>query len=481
MLLKGSMKRWTMGKTVKLAATAMAFMVLLAMTVFADEKADASRFVPGTKVNGVGIGGLTVDEAKERIEGFYAGEYTFTIKKRGGSAETIQGTDIGYRVGAVPSALQAILDAQNASGRNAGPDADNGHTMTLAVTYSQEALLEKLGSLSLISGSGIVTTRDASISAYEEGKPYSIVPAVQGNNVDVEKTTALILEAVSAGRASFDADEAGCYVQVNVWESDPSLIALCDTMNRYREMSVEYTFGQEKETITGEMICSWINGAAGGIAQVDGEAVVAYVTGLAARYDTAGTARMFLTATGAEVPLTGPYGWKIDVAGEAAALIALIQAGPAAGPVEREPVYAATAAARTPDWGATYVEVDLTGQHVYMFLEGNLVWEAPCVTGNVSKNYTTPPGIYSLTYKERDRVLRGKKLADGSYEYESPVSYWMPFNGGIGLHDANWRGSFGGAIYQTGGSHGCVNLPPASVPALYEMVYKGMPVICHGA
>ena len=55
----------------------------------------------------------------------------------------------------------------------------------------------------------------------------------------------------------------------------------------------------------------------------------------------------------------------------------------------------------------------------------------------------------------------------------------MPFNGGIGFHDANWRGEFGGAIYKTNGSHGCVNLPPSKAAALYELVYKGMPVICY--
>ena len=105
---------------------------------------------------------------------------------------------------------------------------------------------------------------------------------------------------------------------------------------------------------------------------------------------------------------------------------------------DREPVYSQKAASREgTDWGTTYVEVDLGGQHVYMFKEGQIVWDAPCVTGNVSKDYTTPSGIYSLTYKEKDRILRGKKKPDGTYEYESHVDYWMPFNGGIGLHDAS--------------------------------------------
>ena len=49
--------------------------------------------------------------------------------------------------------------------------------------------------------------------------------------------------------------------------------------------------------------------------------------------------------------------------------------------------------------------------------------------------------VYTLKYKEADAVLRGDKQEDGSYGYEQPVDFWMPFNGGIGLHDASWRSS----------------------------------------
>lgn len=44
------------------------------------------------------------------------------------------------------------------------------------------------------------------------------------------------------------------------------------------------------------------------------------MAGLAGKYDTAGTARTFHTAGGRDVEITGPYGWKLDVAGEVAAL-----------------------------------------------------------------------------------------------------------------------------------------------------------------
>ena len=65
-------------------------------------------------------------------------------------------------------------------------------------------------------------------------------------------------------------------------------------------------------------------------------------------------------------------------------------------------------------------------------------------------------------------------------DYESFVSYWMPFSGGYGLHDASWRSSFGGSIYKTNGSHGCVNLPSSKASALYSEIYVGIPVIAFG-
>lgn len=96
----------------------------------------------------------------------------------------------------------------------------------------------------------------------------------------------------------------------------------------------------------------------------------------------------------------------------------------------------------------------------------------------MAKGWTTPEGLYTLYYKERDRVLRGPKRADGTYSYESPVSYWWPFNGGIGLHDANWRGKFGGEIYKNNGSHGCINIPPKTAAVIFEHAYKGIPILC---
>ena len=119
-----------------------------------------------------------------------------------------------------------------------------------------------------------------------------------------------------------------------------------------------------------------------------------------------------------------------------------------------------------------YVEVDLTNQQVYAYIGGNLIVSAPCVSGLAGTGRETPSGIYQIYYKQSPAVLRGEG-------YASPVSFWMPFNGGIGLHDATWRSSFGGNIYTYDGSHGCINLPYDAAKTIYENAYSGMMVICY--
>ena len=98
--------------------------------------------------------------------------------------------------------------------------------------------------------------------------------------------------------------------------------------------------------------------------------------------------------------------------------------------------------------------------------------EAPACSGTYNDpERRTPAGAYYLYNKERNRVLRGTKLPDGTWPYETPVSYWLPFNKGIGLHDSSsWRSKWGGTIYMNNGSHGCINLPTNIAAQLYNNI-----------
>ena len=101
------------------------------------------------------------------------------------------------------------------------------------------------------------------------------------------------------------------------------------------------------------------------------------------------------------------------------------------------------------------------------------MFETDFVSGNINNpGCVTPAGIFGLTYKTTNAVLRGA-------DYETPVNYWMPFYGNFGMHDATWRSSFGGDIFLTNGSHGCLNLPLDAAAVIYSYVSEGSPIICY--
>ena len=243
-------------------------------------------------------------------------------------------------------------------------------------------------------------------------------------------------------------------------------------------MSVTYQLpNNQTEVLDGLTIATWVNGSQGLTVSVDAAKVADYVQGLRNKYDTPAGTQTWQSADGTAKSIKTDYGWHIDQAKETEALIANIQSLQS---VTREPVYASRAVqTEMPQWGKTFVEIDLSSQHVYYYQDGNCVWDSKCVTGTATDpDRATPTGVFALKYKQRDRVLRGRiNPQTGKPSYESPVAYWMPFNGNIGLHDANWRSSFGGNIYLKSGSHGCINLPPKNAKTLYELITPGTVIV----
>ena len=458
-----------------LTAMAAAFMTTAAVSFssMAAVDTDFHRFVVGTIINGVPVSGMTTADAEAYIEGYFNGGYTLEIEDTEGVREAITDTSIGYTVD-VTGDLEAILKEENDGGRVSGPGVEHRYTVDAELKYDEAALRALLENMAFVKNAS--PTSDAYITPYEEGKAFSIVPEVQGTEIDMDKLMAAVKDALNSQTRLLKGENLDCYKTIQVTADNADLNQMCANLNRYKDINITYVFGDQQEILPGLEAVKWIDGVSGSTVQVNQQKVAEYVKYLADKYDTYGKPHTFTSTSGRQVSVNGDYGWQINQAEEAVALTRMVQNGTNQ---TREPAYSRTAASRTGnDFGTTYVEVDMGLQHIYMYENGTLIAEAPIVTGNVAKGWTTPEGLYTLYYKERDRVLRGPKRADGTYSYESPVSYWMPFNGGIGLHDASWRGKFGGEIYKNNGSHGCINIPPKTAAVIYEHVYKGIPILC---
>ena len=458
-----------------LTAMAAAFMTTAAVSFssMAAVDTDFHRFVVGTIINGVPVSGMTTADAEAYIEGYFNGGYTLEIEDTEGVREAITDTSIGYTVD-VTGDLEAILKEENDGGRVSGPGVEHRYTVDAELKYDEAALRALLENMAFVKNAS--PTSDAYITPYEEGKAFSIVPEVQGTEIDMDKLMAAVKDALNSQTRLLKVENLDCYKTIQVTADNADLNQMCANLNRYKDINITYVFGDQQEILPGLEAVKWIDGVSGSTVQVNQQKVAEYVKYLADKYDTYGKPHTFTSTSGRQVSVNGDYGWQINQAEEAVALTRMVQNGTNQ---TREPAYSRTAASRTGnDFGTTYVEVDMGLRHIYMYENGTLIAEAPIVTGNVAKGWTTPEGLYTLYYKERDRVLRGPKRADGTYSYESPVSYWMPFNGGIGLHDASWRGKFGGEIYKNNGSHGCINIPPKTAAVIYEHVYKGIPILC---
>ena len=427
-----------------------------------------TRFFPNTQINGVDASGKTAAEVQELIAEGVNG-YTLTIDERNNQTETIAGTDIKLHA-EFDGSLEKMVAAQN-------PFAwlwhmkQEEYTIGTMVAYDDAALESQIRNLSCLDPEKAVEPVNAKISEYVSGQGYSIEPEQEGTAVEAEKLTQAVTGAIENLQDHLSLEEADVYKKPTVLKDDASLAEQLDKMNKYAKMSVTYQFGDSTETLNGDQIHAWLIANADGSVSVDSSKVSEYVSEMAKAHNTSNKAKTLKTSYGSTIQVSGgTYGWKINQAAETEALAAIIASGES---TTREPEYSQKSASHgANDYGDTYVEINLTGQHLFFYKEGKLVVESDFVSGNLAKGWGTPAGSYPLAYKQKNAVLKGEN-------YRTPVNYWMPFNNGIGMHDAKWRSSFGGTIYKTGGSHGCINLPPSVAKTIFDNISAGTPVICY--
>ena len=428
-------------------------------------------FLPGTIVDGMDVTGKTASEVEDAIMEQLKG-YTLTINGREDLSESITGESVGLYAEFDDTLDKAIASQKPMDwGKYRFGKAVNEVNTDALLRYSDDMLNEAVEGLSCMDEENMREPEDAKISDYDSVTgSYSIIKEDEGTELQEDKVKEAVATAIMSLAESVDLEEQGCYLAPSVTSEDEALKTACETMNKYVGAKITYKFGDKAETLNGNEIHNWltVNGTSVSVSE---SKAAEYVKNLASTCNTAYKPKTLKASYGKTVTITtGNYGWKIDQAKETAALVSLIKNGEQ---TSREPEYSQKAASHSGnDYGNTYVEINLTAQHLYFYANGKLLVESDFVSGNAAKGWSTPAGAYSITYKQRNATLKGQG-------YATPVSYWMPFNGGIGLHDANWRKTFGGTIYKNGGSHGCVNLPPAVAKTIYENISAGDPVLCY--
>ena len=437
----------------------------------------SDHFYPSTKFFGIKASGLTVEEVKRQVEKKVEG-YQLQIKGRSsggsnsGAGDRITADEVGMKYrdnGMIDRAMRQQYPAVWPAALLKTILAPNEET--LGTEYDSSLADSVIRNLTVFDSSRVIEPRNAELKYTADGA--AITKEVMGTRLDYDKTKTAIIHALNDGSTSIDLEKEGLYQNPEVYADDDALNEKANALNLVLGANVTLEMGDQSVQINPEMTAeTFLSLDMDGNYYVDDSKVSSYIVKLADKTDTIGRKRTFHTSLGTTVELEGgDYGWTLDADSTAQELEEALKEKKKG---TLEPVYFTTGLCRDKnDIGNTYVEIDLTNQHMWFYKNGSLIVDTPVVTGNPQKNNETPSGgVWSLKGKYRNATLKGEG-------YATPVDYWLPFNGGVGIHDLQKRYYFGGSVYNGAGSHGCINTPLVAVKLIYNGIGDGTPVVVY--
>lgn len=431
-----------------------------------------NAFIYGTWINGIYCTGKSIQEVNEEL----AADFTYegvTVTDRDGGSYVISAEEIAYQYD-FEKALEIYRKQQNPW---MWPDSLFGRNqveLVPVVSFDRGALEACFAALPFCQD--VTAKQDRKVEIVRTPQGYALVNE-RTDVLSLEQAKEAVFAAVENSQTEVSLAEAGCYHDLELTAQMRETLELWEKLDRFQQCGIVYEMGTDQVPVDASVVCDWIatddNGCflfdEEGELQIKENAIEDFVEALAAEYDTVGASRQFLSTRGEWVTVEGGlYGNKIDREAEIAYLT---QAFHDKKREVHRPAYIQEARMQgKEDIGSTYIEVDMGEQKMYYYVDGVLKIDTPIVTGNTSRRMGTPSGVNFVYLKQKNRILRGTG-------YASHVDFWMPVKGNIGIHDAAWRGTFGGTIYQTNGSHGCINTPHSAMEQLYDMAEVGTPVV----
>ncbi len=464
-------------------------MLLMLLSYFGIALYYFNGFGINTWINGIYCTGKSVEEVNMELLSNMEAPVIMIIDKEGGEY-SLDLSKCDY-VCTYEASLKKYIQNYNKDGQNAKEQnpflwIDNiskqtKYNITPEIQYDQEKLMDEWLSLPMVSNE-LDKKKEYGIFLGDEG--YQLYDGYT-DALDCDKAFQVLQDRIRESQTVVSLPLENCYYSKELSNKEKEFTRFWNIIDEFQKQSITYDMGAEKLLLSSRELSELLEKQDGipkldqeGKLLIDSGGVEAFITKLCEQYDTYQKERSFQSTRGDTIQVPGvTYGTQIDKNSEITYLEELLNA------IVLEPEeYTNKSITHTPkykregftrginDIGGTYIEIDMTEQKMYYYQDYELQIETEIVTGNTRRKMGTPEGVNYVYNKQRNRTLKGPG-------YSSFVKYWMPINGGIGIHDANWRKEFGGEIYKTNGSHGCINTPSDVMSQLYDMVEIGTPVI----
>lgn len=413
-----------------------------------------------TTIQGVDCSWLSMENAKERLENSIGKtEVTFTIEDK---SYVTTYEELGVEVSS--EKLKQLLKNQNFFSKNEF-SLENG------VSVSKEKVKDFLSSITELQEENVVNPQNAYVRF--DGNNFVIEKEVIGNKIDYDKVYSTVEEDITDVSENLNIDLTSAMELPQVFSTDEALINECDRLNNILSTVVTIKLMDGSTyTIDRDVMKTWVVQDGESFTFNMQENVTKFVDELSKAAENVTTVQIEGTGVGyVTMPAFEEHIPKVMKEETINFIMDKLESGES---YTGKPIYDEDPVTENL---TSYVEIDITRQRVFMYVDGKCIVDTPTVTGNIGAGYYTPTGVFYLNNKVYNTVLRGTN-SDGS-KYASPVLYWMPFYRGYGIHDANWRDKFGGEIYKHSGSHGCVNLPTNAAKTIYDNITYDMPIFIY--
>lgn len=426
-----------------------------------------SHFYPHTEMGELDVSQMTVTQVKELIDDNIR-NYQLKLIERNGAYEILSGSDILLRA-EYGNTIDDMM--KNQLGFDFPLAFFSKHSIDRQpVAFDEAAFQSAIEKLTCMQENLQTDSQDAYIKY--ENEEFVIIPEIYGTRLEMGNFNEQLSDCIYGLVSELDLEQNGCYINPMKTKDDLGMVNAVSKANDYLQTKITYKAGKKTMVFGPDEVHEMLTlSEESGKVTLSKTALKNFVAKLDATYTTVGSKKFKTSYDNRDVTIKrGDYGWKVNQDAEYKELKRALKEHV----VEtREPIYSQKAASHGKyDYGKNYVEVNLTAQHLFVYENGKIVFETDFVSGNESHGTATRMGMSRIKYKQENATLKGA-------DYESHVNFWMPFDGGIGLHDATWRSEFGGSIYKTRGSHGCINLPYSAAKKIYSLVKTGEPVVVY--
>ncbi len=436
-------KKWNR-KNKKRLAILLGSMVFICLIYLLGFLYFGSHFLPNTKIDEVAVGGMSSKDADEKLKEI---EPCLNVIQKNKEADDIVTEKIGLRKmdPGISYETDGLLKEQNRLSWFASLFSQKDLTCNkIKGGFDQTKVKDLIKGLYCLSENNIVRPEDASL-AIENGK-IVLKEEIEGSYISEEKVASLIakaLEDLFAGEGDGTLDLTKDYEAPLIRKDDPSFSGKIAQYQKVLDKSISIDIDSyQEESLKGNELCDLLAIRNGELA-IDEDKLSDYISSFCRRYDVSDYEYIDRSSlkNDLERSLLSEEDQNIGI----------------------EWIYEET---------EKLIEVCISEQMLYYYENRTLILSSPVVTGNGNITDATPTGYFSIRKMKQDSWLVGAG-------YEEHVDYWIGFDetGRIyGLHDASWRDEFGGDIWLTDPSRGCVNMPLSKISQLWDYVDIGTEV-----